>query len=84
MSTEPSVSVGDAETEYACRCGWRSGETELTDWDVQREYDRVVRVCPDCEMSVPEWGCLAPIDAVVRIARSDLADALERQGIDVS
>lgn len=76
MTVRPSVSMGATETEYRCECGWTGLESVLEDWDVQPARDRVVRVCPGCGASVPEWGCLGPIDGVRRVADADLEDAL--------
>lgn len=83
MANEPSVAVGGTETEYRCECGWRGLESELKDWDVQRYRDRIVRVCPGCCESVPEWGCLKPIDAAARLARGSMRESLAAQGVDV-
>lgn len=83
MTDEPFVAVGGTETEYRCRCGWHTLESEIEDWDVQHDRDRVVRICPDCGESVPEWGCIAPIDAAARVARGRMATSLTEQGVNV-
>ena len=83
MMIQPSVAVGGTETEYRCRCGQTTPESELDEWDVQHDRDRVVRVCHDCGESIPEWGCLTPIDAVARVAYGQLAASLAEQGVDV-
>lgn len=79
MSSHPYVTVGASETKYHCVCGWTGLESELSDWDVQSERDRVVRVCPGCSTSVPEWGTLRPIDGVVQVAGDALQATLERE-----
>jgi len=76
MTNEPAVSTGTTETEYRCPCGWVGAESALDDWDVQPDRDRVVRVCPACESTVPEWGCLSPLDGVRSVAEGDLRSAL--------
>jgi len=76
MTSNPTVVTGSVETQYRCACGWEGPESELVDWDVQTDRDRVVRVCPGCESSVPEWGCLRPIDGVRRVAEGNLQRAL--------
>ncbi|MBV0903522.1 hypothetical protein [Haloarcula salina] len=78
MTSEPFVSVGATETKYHCDCGWSGLESALSEWDVQVERDRVVRVCPECATPVPEWGTLRPIDGVEKVASGDLESALER------
>jgi len=81
MAGEPLVSAGQGEFEYRCDCGWIGPESALEDWAVQRDRDRVVRVCPDCGRPVPEWGALRPIDGVAKIAEGDLHDALVEQNV---
>jgi len=76
MTDEPTVFMGSTATQYQCLCGWEGPESELDDWDVQTDRDRAVRVCPSCESSVPEWGCLRPIDGIRRVARGSLQRAL--------
>lgn len=64
---------------FQCDCGWRGYDRDIVDWDVQTEYDRIVRKCPSCQGTIPEWGALAPIDGVARIARDPLQIAIEKQ-----
>lgn len=77
MTNHVYVSVGPSEIEYRCDCGWTGLETTLSDWDVQPERDRVVRVCPGCSTPVPEWGTLRPINGVEKVAAGDLEAVLE-------
>lgn len=73
---EPNVTL-------RCDCGWKGIDADVTDWDVQRERDRVVRQCPDCARPVPEWGTLRSIDGAASIARGPLAESLADAGVDI-
>lgn len=81
---EPRVdrSFNEPHTRLECRCGWEGHDDDVEDWDVQRERDRVVRRCPSCGKSVPEWGALRPIDGAIHIARGPLREALVDAGYD--
>ena len=74
----PSVerSFSEPHISLQCRCGWEGHDDDVRQWDVQRASDRVVRVCPDCDEPVPEWGTVRPIDAAARIARGPLEASL--------
>jgi|GEM_PF-2040395 len=79
---DPSVdrSFSEPHTLLQCRCGWTGHDDDVRRWDVQRDSDRVVRVCPDCGEPVPEWGTIRPIEAAAGIARGPLADSLREAG----
>jgi len=62
---------------YVCSCGWRGRPEAVDSWLVDRDRDRLVRRCPGCDEPVPEWGTFRGLDGVARIARSDVASALE-------
>ena len=64
-----------------CGCGWEGTDADIDDWDVQHERDRVVRVCPGCGRSVPEWGTLPSVEGAARIARGPLREALDDAGV---
>jgi len=81
MSARRSVEVGQQELVLHCDCGWSGTETEITDWDVQRSLDRVVRVCRGCDEPIPEWGTFRPISAVVRIAKGPLLKTLREEDV---
>lgn len=66
---------------FRCRCGWDGIDADIEAWDVQFERDRAVRVCPDCDDPVPEWGTIASIDGATRIARGSLRDSLAEAGV---
>ena len=76
--TEPRIVPSDDRPNVGleCACGWIGVDSDIEDWDIQRDRDRVVRVCPSCGDPVPEWGCLEPISGVEQIARGSLAEAL--------
>lgn len=76
-----SVEMGRKEMHLRCDCGWAGAESEVTDWDIQRSRDRVVRKCPNCGEPVPEWGAFRPIDGVARIAKGPLRENLEAAGV---
>lgn len=73
--------MGRQEMLLRCDCGWEGAESDVTEWDVQRARDRVVRKCPNCEEAVPEWGSFRPIDGVARIAKGELRESLEKAGV---
>jgi len=81
--SDPSVdrSFSEPHTLLRCRCGWAGHDDDVQRWDVQTESDRVVRVCPDCDEPVPEWGTIRPIDAVAQIARGPLESSLVEAGV---
>lgn len=83
MANQPRVMIGAAEYEYDCTCGWHGKESEIDRWDVQQDRDRVVRICPDCGESVPEWGTFGPIEGLIPLARGPLRDSLEAAGVAV-
>jgi len=76
--SNPSVdrSFSEPHIRLQCRCGWKGHDDDIRRWDVQRDTDRVVRVCPDCAESIPEWGTIRPIDAATGIARGPLKTSL--------
>lgn len=77
MTQRREVAIGRQEMLLRCDCGWEGAESDVTDWDVQRTRDRVVRKCPRCEEPVPEWGAFGPIDGVARIAKGQLQETLK-------
>lgn len=83
--SEPSWerSFNGSYVELQCRCGWTGLDTEIEDWAVQRDRDRVVRQCPDCEEPVPEWGALQPIEGAAKIACGPLETALSESDADI-
>jgi hypothetical protein len=83
MADEPWVERSFEAPNLAlrCDCGWTGVDADVDEWDVQRERDRVVRKCPECDTAVPEWGTLAPIDGVTRVARGSLRTTLVEEGI---
>lgn len=83
MTGECPVSVDPfgKEVAYSCTCGWRGTESDVSTWFVDEDRNRVLRVCPGCETPRPEWGALGPIDAVARIAKSDLQTQLANAGV---
>jgi len=78
MKTDPWVSRSWEEPylELSCDCGWSGTDADINDWDIQKESDRAVRVCPGCENPVPEWGALRPLDGAAQIAKGSLEEAL--------
>lgn len=82
MST-PSVqpSYYEPYISLTCSCGWDGFDKDVEEWDVQEERDRVVRVCPSCEESMPEWGTLLPIDGAAAIACGSLRESLVEAGV---
>jgi hypothetical protein len=80
---EPSVARSFSEPYILlhCRCGWEGHDDDVERWEVQRANDRAVRVCPDCDESVPEWGTIRPLDATARIARGPLKTSLVETGV---
>lgn len=79
--SERGVEMGRREMHLRCDCGWTGEESAVTDWDVQRDRDRVVRVCPNCGEAVPEWGAFRPIDGVARIAKGSVRESLDEAGV---
>ena len=77
----PSIDYGSPAFELGCDCGWTGRETDVERWDVQRERDRVVRRCPECDTPVPEWGTYRPIDGLEPLARGPLREALVEAGV---
>ncbi len=77
MTQERGVAIGRQEMLLQCDCGWEGTESDVTDWDVQHDRDRVVRQCPHCNEPVPEWGAFRPIDGVERIAKGELRESLQ-------
>lgn len=75
------VSPDSNEVQFICDCGWTGPESSIDDWSIQKDRDRVVRVCPGCETPAPEWGTFSPIDAVVPLARDGLQQALDDANI---
>lgn len=69
-------SFSEPNVKLQCRCGWTGHDNDIEDWAVETERDRVVRRCPDCGSSVPEWGVLQPIAGAEKIARGPLKTAL--------
>jgi predicted RNA-binding Zn-ribbon protein involved in translation (DUF1610 family) len=69
-----------AHITLQCDCGWAGPDAEAG-WDVQVECDRVVRQCPGCGDSVPEWGTLTPLEGAARVARGRLSSALVDAGV---
>lgn len=59
-----------------CSCGWRGPDDAVEDWIIEHDRDRVVRRCPDCGESVPEWGTFPSIDGAAALARGSLRSAL--------
>lgn len=82
MTHHRRVTIGRQETRFQCDCGWEGTESDITDWDVQQDRDRVVRQCPNCEDPIPEWGTFRPIDGVARIAKGELAASFQRETPD--
>lgn len=80
--TDPWVarSFDTPHLTFRCDCGWTGPDAAVTDWAVERDRDRVVRRCPDCDRPVPEWGTIAPIAAAELIAAGPLREALDRTG----
>ena len=72
---------GSPHVRFRCRCGWEGHDDDVERWDVQRANDRVVRVCPDCDEPVPEWGTIRPIDAAAGVARGPLETSLVDAGV---
>ena len=66
-----------------CDCGWSGVDADVEEWDVQRDRDRVVRVCPNCGEPVPEWSVITPIGAAAAVARGPLRESLVEAGVDV-
>lgn len=64
-----------------CHCGWAGIDANIEAWDIQFEYDRVVRQCPNCGDPVPEWGTITSIDGAARIARGPLRKSLAEAGV---
>ena len=83
MQEKPRVdrSFDHPNVELTCRCGWVGVDADVDTWAVEFERDRVVRRCPDCGESVPEWGALGPIDGAARIARGSLRRSLVDAGV---
>jgi hypothetical protein len=82
--TEDAWVIRSFETPHIglrCDCGWEGTDDDIVDWDVQRERDRVVRVCPDCGTPVPEWGALPSVDGAATVARGPLREALAEAGV---
>jgi hypothetical protein len=64
-----------------CSCGWEGIDADVEEWDVQFERDRVVRRCPECDTTVPEWGTMPSIEGAAGIARGPLEEALVEAGV---
>ncbi|GAA0475422.1 hypothetical protein GCM10008985_34750 [Halococcus dombrowskii] len=62
---------------YECHCGWVGDNSDIEEWDIQRDRDRAVRICPACGTPMPEWGTHTPIEGVAKVARGPLHEALE-------
>ena len=69
-------SFSEPHVQLECHCGWTGHDDDIDDWAVEPERDRVVRRCPECGDSVPEWGVLQPIEGAAKIARGSLETAL--------
>lgn len=69
-------SFSEPHVQLECQCGWTGHDDDIDDWTVDSERDRVVRQCPECEDTVPEWGVLQPIAGAAKIARGSLETAL--------
>ncbi|MFB6174285.1 MAG: hypothetical protein ABEI39_06545 [Halobacteriales archaeon] len=67
---------------FRCPCGWVGIDDGIEDWRVERDRDRVVRVCPGCGEARPEWGALPSIEGAAAIARGPLREALSEAGVE--
>lgn len=83
MTEEPWVkrSLEAPNLALRCDCGWTGVDADVDEWDVQQDRDRVVRKCPECGSTVPEWGTFSPMEGVVRVARGSLRTTLVEEGI---
>ena len=78
----PTMEYGSPAFQFACDCGWTGRETDIDDWAVEIEHDRVVRCCPGCGDPIPEWGTYRPIDGISQLARGPMRQALREAGIE--
>lgn len=80
---EPTVrpSYYEPNIHLQCSCGWEGIDEDIEKWDIQHDRDRVVRRCPSCQNTVPEWGTLSPISGAAEIARGPLREDLVESGV---
>jgi len=82
MDASVTRSFSEPNIGLHCECGWSGTDDDITDWSVEVEQDRVVRQCPNCEQTVPQWGVLEPIRGACKIARGPLKRALVEAGYE--
>ena len=73
-------SFSEPHLRLTCACGWTGYDDDIERWDVEADRDRVVRCCPSCDDSVPEWGTVTSVEGVARVARGPLRAALAEAG----
>jgi len=81
MSDRPRLEPVEEALALTCSCGWTGVLRDITDYEVEPDRDRVLRCCPDCGTGVPEWGALASIDGVARVAKGPLLETLVAAGV---
>lgn len=81
MSDRPRLEPVEEALALTCSCGWTGTLRDISDYEVESDRDRVLRRCPACGTGVPEWGALAPIDGVARVAKGPLLETLVAAGV---